>query len=72
MLASRMRRVLDRLPLPGVPAEQSTGLREEFLADGVRGLAAELLSQPDSCAEHQKTKVDVVTQIVNDALRRRP
>ncbi len=50
----------------------SPGAAEEFLADGIRGLTAELLPQPDFRADHEKTQVDVVPQIVHDELRRRP
>ena len=56
----------------GIAAEQSPGVREESLVDGIRGLATELLPQPDFRADHEKTKVDVVPQIVHDELRRRP
>ena len=51
---------------------ESPGEGEEFLTDGIRGLVAEMLSQPDFRSHHDKPQVYVMPQVVDDEPCRRP
>jgi hypothetical protein len=53
-------------------SEASHGMRDERLADGVRCLVTHNVPQPDFHPDHEKQKVCVVPQIIDDEFRRHP